>query len=294
MATSGLRRFTYSATRDQPLEASAERAAAHDFGAVEFNADLPPNSPDQWEDARSAAFRDFCSEHHLAAGIHTSSAVNNAEVVPVVGDSVEAYLLQNVELADRLDCGYVIVHGGYHFGDRERRREAALRLLERVVPVAEQLGISLWFENHNAEPDLAEIHYQPRDADETAWFLDRLPAATVRWAFNVAHAHLVPEGIHGFLDRFGVGRLAQVRLNDNPGTHEVHLVPGEGTIDFEPVFRRLGQLGYQGPFSLDFGTDDDKLRVRDDFAALLRHIPATRPAVYGWSARKKSRGRKLP
>ena len=116
---------------------------------------------------------------------------------------------------------------------------------------------------------MAEIHYQPRDADETAWFLDRLPAATVRWAFNVAHAHLVPEGIDGFLDRFGIGRLAQVRLNDNPGTHEVHLVPGEGTIDFAPVFHRLDRLGYRGPFSLDFGIDEDKLRVRDAFAALL-------------------------
>ena len=173
----------------------------------------------------------------MAAGIHTSSAVNNAEVVPVVGDSVETYLRQNVELAARLGCGHVIVHGGYHFGDRQPRREAARQRLARVATSAARLGVALWFENHNAEPELAEIHYQPRDADETAWFLDRLPAATVRWAFNVAHAHLVPEGIDGFLDRFGIGRIAQVRLNDNPGTHEVHLVPGEGTIDFAPVFQ---------------------------------------------------------
>ena len=126
-----LRRFTYSAGRDRPLEASAAWAAEHDFGAVEFNADLPPNSPDQWDDARVTAFRKLRAEHRLAAGIHTSSAVNNAEIVPVVGDGVAAYLRQNVELAARLGCGYVIVHGGYHFGDREQRREAARRRLER-------------------------------------------------------------------------------------------------------------------------------------------------------------------
>ncbi len=267
-----LRRLTYSAARDRPLEASTEWAASHDFGTVEFNADLPPNSPAQWDDTRVAAFRELRAAHRLAAGIHTSSAVNNAEIVPVVGDGVDAYLRQNVELAARLGCGYVIVHGGYHFGDREQRREAARRRLEGLVPWAARWDVALWFENHNAEPDLAEIHYQPRDADETAWFLDRLPAAMVRWAFNVAHAHLVPEGIDGFLDRFGSGRLAQVRLNDNPGTHEVHLVPGEGTIDFTHVFRRLDRLGYRGPFSLDFGTDEDKLRVRDEFAARLRRL----------------------
>ena len=267
---STLRRFTYSAPRDRPLEECVRWAAAHQFGAVDFNADLAPNSPAQWDEARCAAMRALGEQHRLALGIHTSSAVNNAEVVPAVGSGVDVYLRGNVELAARLGGGHVIVHGGYHFGgDRQQRREAALHRLEGLVPLAEQLEVELWFENHNPEPDLAEIHYQPRDATETAWFLDRLPAPTVRWAFNVAHACLVPEGSDGFLDRFGVARMAQVRLNDNRGTHEEHLVPGEGTIDFPHVFRRLAQLGYRGPVSLDFGTDDDKLRVREQFAALL-------------------------
>ena len=66
---STLRRFSYSAGRDRPLEASAAWAAKHDFGAVEFNADLPPNSPDQWDDSRVATFRQLRAEHRLAAGI---------------------------------------------------------------------------------------------------------------------------------------------------------------------------------------------------------------------------------
>ena len=91
---STLRRFSYSAGRDRPLEASASWAAAHDFGAVEFNADLPPNSPDQWDDARVAAFRQLRAEHRLAAGIHTSSAVNNAERAGRRRPRVETYLRQ--------------------------------------------------------------------------------------------------------------------------------------------------------------------------------------------------------
>ena len=41
-----------------------------------------------------------------------------------------------------------------------------------------------------------------------------------------------PEGWQGFLDAFGVENIGQVRLNDNMGEYEIHLVPGEGTIDF--------------------------------------------------------------
>ena len=56
---------------------------------------------------------------------------------------------------------------------------------------------------------------------------------------SVAHAHLVPEGWRGFLDAFGAEHIGQVRLNDNTGEYKIHLVPGEGTIDFEAVFTTL-------------------------------------------------------
>ena len=78
----------------------------------------------------------------------------------------------------------------------------------------------------------------------------------------------MPDGIPGFLAAFGVGRIAQVRLTDNTGEYEVHLVPGQGTIDFPTLFRRLDALGYTGPFSLDFGTDEDKVQVRDTWLGL--------------------------
>ena len=88
-------------------------------------------------------------------------------------------------------------------------------------------------------------------------------------AFNVAHGHLVPEGWQGFLETFGVDNIGQVRLNDNTGEYEIHLIPGEGNIDFEGLFARLRELGYDGWFSLGFGNDADKVRVRDWFTSLL-------------------------
>ncbi len=62
--------------------------------------------------------------------------------------------------------------------------------------------------------------------------------------------------------------MAQVRLTDNTGDYEVHLVPGLGNIDFSDLFRRLDAAGYTGPFSLDFGTDEDKIRIRDAWVRL--------------------------
>ncbi len=66
-----------------------------------------------------------------------------------------------------------------------------------------------------------------------------------------------------------MANIGQVRLNDNSGDYEIHLVPGEGTIDFRALFGQLSALSYTGWFSLGFGDEADKLRVRDWFETLL-------------------------
>jgi sugar phosphate isomerase/epimerase len=89
--------------------------------------------------------------------------------------------------------------------------------------------------------------------DEMRWFLDGIQSPYCKWAFNVAHASLVPEGWRGYLDAFGVENIGPVRLNDNMGEYEVHLVPGEGNIDFGALLSTLGEMGYSGWFCLGFG-----------------------------------------
>ena len=71
------------------------------------------------------------------------------------------------------------------------------------------------------------------------------------------------------MEAFGVENIGQVRLNDNTGEYEIHLIPGEGTIDFADLFAQLNGRGYDGWFSLGFGDDADKVRVRDQFARSL-------------------------
>ena len=81
------------------------------------------------------------------------------------------------------------------------------------------------------------------------------------------HANLVPEGINGFLDYFGIDRIGEVRLADNLGDREIHMNPGEGNIDFESVFRRIEAGGYSKFYSLNFGSLDDRLAARESFSA---------------------------
>jgi sugar phosphate isomerase/epimerase len=108
----------------------------------------------------------------------------------------------------------------------------------------------------------------PATPNEIGVLFDEIRSPHFGWAFTANHAHLVPEGIDGFLDAFGVARIGEVRLADNTGEYEVHLPPGEGTIDFASLFKRLEASGYARHYTMAFGSDDDKLRAREALAAL--------------------------
>lgn len=262
-------RFGFDAPSNKPLEESILWAADKGFRYIEFNADNPPNDIASFDAARIRKVRELCETHDIASGLHPVSAVNNAEYVPIMSEAVDNYLDANLTLASRLGCGWLVGHGGYHFSDVTRRRQAAIERIKRLVAKAEQEDVLIFLENHNKEPEHAEIHYLPYNIEEMYWFFDTIQSPHFKWAFNAPHAHLVPEGWRGFLDAFGVDNIGQVRLTDNKGDYEAHLVPGEGNINFSALFAQLKLLGYTDWFCLDFGSEADKLQVRDWFETLI-------------------------
>jgi len=248
------------------LEDALETAAVHGFHYLDFNADIGPNRLDNWSEARVHGVRDSCARNDIRLSLHTSSGVNVAEYAPFVGEAVDEYLRGNIDLARRLDCHGVVVHGGYHFSSQlEARKSASLERLQRAVEHAEREGVVLLLENLNFEPDDAEVHYLAHTVEECRYYFDAITSAHLGWAFTVNHANLVPEGIDGFLEAFGVDRIGEVRLADNLGDREVHLKPGDGNIDFAALFHRLESSGYQKFYTMAFGTLQDKLAARQEF-----------------------------
>ncbi len=250
------------------LEEALVWAARSGFHYVDFNADQPPNALDAWDEARVRAIRQRCERDDIHLGLHTLSGVNVAEFSPYVSEAVDAYLRANIDVAQRLGCAWLVVHAGFHFSANVAARQAAaLARLQRAVAYAEQVGPRLLLENLNLEPADAEVHYLGHTVEECRYYFDAIASAHFGWAFTVNHAHLVPEGIAGFLDAFGVTRIGEVRLADNLGDKEMHLNPGAGNIDFAALFQRLESSGYPYHYMMAFGSLEDKLAGRDHLAA---------------------------
>ena len=84
------------------LEDALEWAAEHEVRWIDIQLDTGANALGSFDDARAAGVRQACERYGVHLGLHTSSAVNVAEVAPYVGDAVERYLEAYIEIAPRL------------------------------------------------------------------------------------------------------------------------------------------------------------------------------------------------
>ncbi len=210
----------------------------------------------------------MCQDHDIHLGLHTLSGVNMAEYSNFFRQAADEYLRAYIDMATRLDAEWIVVHAGFHFtADYEQRKQASLERLQRACVYAEDKGVHLLLENMNREPADAEVNYLGYTPDECAFYFDRLKSPNLHWTFTINHATLVPEGIDGFIDAFGIERMREVRVADNLGDKEHHMFPGQGSIDFRALFLRLEGLGYTGHYTNGFGTLDDMIRGRDYLVA---------------------------
>jgi sugar phosphate isomerase/epimerase len=250
------------------LEAAVEWACKHKVPYIDLCLDQDPEVlQGDWRRAHAAA--EQLNKAGIQLGLHTLSAVNIAETSPFVGKATDEYLAAYIDAARRLGAGWIVVHGGYHFGsDKRARMDAAVARIARAAEIAERKGVKLLLENLNPEPAAAEVHYLANDLEECRYYFDRLKSPALGWSFTVNHAHIRPNRIEEFIAGLDMRRCGEVRLADCRGTHEEHLRPGEGTIDFPAMFAAIEASGYRGHYMQAFGSLEDMLKGRKTLARL--------------------------
>lgn len=256
--------------RKLPLEDAIAWAGKNRVRFIDVQLDTGANALSTIDKERGAAVRSACERHGVHLGLHTASAVNVAEYAPYVGDAVERYLEAYVDAAGLLGAEWIVVHAGFHFtSDREQRMRAGRERLQRVAAYAERNGALILLENLNKEPAEAEVHYLAHTVEEWRYFFAQIGSPAFRLSFTVNHAHLVPEGVAGFVDALDFAQVHEVRLADCfRNGHEVHLKPGAGDLDFADMFLRVESRGFRGHYMNAFGSLDDMLAGRDELVHL--------------------------
>ena len=261
-----LDRIGIDISRRLPLEAAIDWAAKNRLKHIDIQLDTGDNALDKFDAKRCKGVRKLLDKHGLELGLHTNSAVNVAEYSPIVADGVTAYLKRYVDLVVKLGASWTEMHAGYHFTkDQKMRMEAGRVRLQRIVAYAEKKKALVLLENLNKEPKDAEVHYLAHTIEEWQYYWD-IKSPNFKLSFTANHAHLVPEGIEGFVKALDFRRVHEVRLADCfRNGYEVHLPPGKGNINFGKMFKLIEGAGFKGHYTNAFGTLDDMLAARQTF-----------------------------
>lgn len=263
--TTLLERIGVDIGRRMRLEDGIEWAARNGVGHIDIQLDTGANAFTSFDDERARGIRAACERHGIQLGLHTLSAVNVAEYSPILSDAVDEYLKGYIDVYPKLGAKWIVVHAGYHFtADVEMRMKAGLERLQRMVEHAESKGAVLLLENLNKEPKDAEVHYLAHTIEEWRYYYERIDSPSFALSFTANHAHLLPEGVEGFVDAIPMERVAEVRLADcHRNGYEVHLRPGDGDLDFGDMFRRIEAKGFKGHYMNAFGSIDDMQVARE-------------------------------
>ncbi len=93
------------------------------------------------------------------------------------------------------------------------------------------------------------MHYLAHTVEEWQYYWD-IASPAFKLSFTANHAHLVPEGIAGFVAALDFSRVGEVRLADCfRNGHEVHLPPGQGDLDFGAMFKLIEGRGFRGNYT---------------------------------------------
>ena len=161
------------------------------------------------------------------------------------------HTLDSLKVAKQIGCPNISIPPGGPLDGMARSQ--ALQLfhqgLDRVVPLAEELGIMILVE---PEPDLMiETTAQFKD------FIKDVQSDAIGLNFDIGHFFCVGEDPKAAFEKL-FQWVGHVHIEDiNPSREHNHLIAGRGGIEFKEIFQSMAQLGYQYDISLELYTCQD-------------------------------------
>ena len=123
--------------------------------------------------------------------------------------------------------------------------EIGLKRIKEIVDYADFLGIKVAFENTKIKGYLEYV-------------IENISNKNVGICFDSGHCHVHFDDDFDF-DKFK-NRIFAVHLHDNDKSGDLHLLPFDGTIDWEDLMKKLINCNYNGPITLELCYSYDYLK----------------------------------
>ena len=161
--------------------------------------------------------------------------INNIWIEGKEGENIVDRYIKDIQICKEKNIPMVVMH-------LTSKRNApqygsiGLNRLKKIVDYAEKLNIKVAFENTKIKGYLDYV-------------IDNIKNKNVGICFDSGHYH-----VH-FKDELNWSkfkdRIFAVHLHDNDQTDDLHLIPFDGTLDWNSVIENLIDSNYQGPITME-------------------------------------------
>ncbi len=169
----------------------------------------------------------------LAVSISEPERIRRQEAV----DEVKRAL----DVAETIPFRYLVQHLGSSRQPADRRNlDAAFGSLEQLVVFAKHRGVTIALENTPSEIGAPASLMQ---------FVRETHLSDLRFCFDIGHAHVeggVLPGFHAMRER-----IVTTHIHDNHGEKDEHLLPWEGTIDWDAALGEFASMPEPVPLVIE-------------------------------------------
>ncbi len=236
------------------LEESIEKIAKLGFGGLEIMCDKPHLYPPDYDEKKINALKSLLEKHNLKItnlNCFTLFAVGDTYLPSWIEPDKSRreiriqHTLDCIKTARTLGCPYISTSPGGHIDNMGRKEAVALfhESLERVIPLAEELGIKILIE---PEPELLIER-----TSEFKSFIKDVSSQAVALNFDMGHFFCVGEDPVAAINEL-IEWTCHIHIEDI-GADRVHkhLVAGQGAMDFLSFFKALKSLNFEGDICLE-------------------------------------------
>lgn len=151
------------------------------------------------------------------------------------GEKVTEEYIKDLDLMKEKQINLVVMH--LSSGRKSAMyNEIGLERIRKIVVHAKKLGIKIAFENTRKKGYLEYI-------------FENIKEDNIGVCFDAGHYHVHFDDEFDF--EFFKDKFFAVHLHDNDQTDDLHLLPFDGTINWDKVLANLKQTDYKGPLTLE-------------------------------------------
>lgn len=162
-----------------------------------------------------------------------------------------------LRIADRIPYDAIVVHLGTPASREpagDNHRSAALRSFEEICVAAASHGVTVAAE---------VIPNRLSDAASLVAMLEQdLDLRQAGICLDFGHAHLLGDVADAI--ETAAEHIVATHVHDNRGREDEHLVPGQGTIDWDGALITMQKIGYAGTYMMEIANTGDPAAVLEE------------------------------